>query len=250
VRLAATGITHVGVMDFDTVKEHNLDRMIGATPDDALVGRRKIDVALREMTRAATASHPEFAIHDQDITTPDGQASALDYDVIFSCVDRPYPRAILNQLAYTDLIPVIDGGIVIDTLTNGAIRNATVRVHTLTPGTPCMQCIGQIDGADVALDRQGLLDDPEYIVAAGRTQPARQNVAVLSVGVTSGLLGQFVSLVASPGGRGVSAPLRLSLATHTLEHLIAETKPHCPYEGGMCSGDARATLTRAAAPEA
>ncbi|MHA7293544.1 ThiF family adenylyltransferase [Arthrobacter sp. HLT1-21] len=247
VRLAAAGARQVGVMDFDVVQEHNLDRMIGATPADATSRRLKVEVAHREMSRAATDSNPDFLIYTQDVTTLEGQATALDYDVMISCVDRPYPRAILNQMAYSDLIPVIDGGIGIDVFPGGGMRGATIRTHTLTPGRPCMVCSGQIDMSDVALDKQGLLEDPSYIAASGQVERGRQNVALLSIGVSAGLLAQVVSLLAKPGGRGVSAPLRYSLAAQSLEHLDMASRPNCPFETPTGRGDRRVMLTRAVA---
>ncbi len=41
VRLAASGLTRVGLMDFDTIKPHNLDRLIGATRSDRCVAAPK-----------------------------------------------------------------------------------------------------------------------------------------------------------------------------------------------------------------
>jgi molybdopterin/thiamine biosynthesis adenylyltransferase len=244
VRLAASGARHVGVMDFDVVREHNLDRMIGSTQSDAVIQQLKIEVARREMERAATASSHRFLTFNQDITTNEGQATALDYDIVISCVDRPYPRAVLNQMAYSDLIPVIDGGIGIDVFSDGAMRGATIRTHTLTPERPCLVCSAQIEMSEVTLDKEGLLDDPSYIAEAGRAKPANQNVALLSVGVTAGLLSQLVTLVAKPGGRGVSAPLRYVLTTQSLEHLDMESRPHCPFEAATGRGDLRVALTR------
>ena len=230
-------------MDFDSVEVLNLDRMIGATRLDAAIGRYKVDVAARLMSSAATAKSFAVARHKASITDPEGLSAALDYDVIFSCVDRPWPRAVLNAIAYSDLIPVIDGGIALDTFADGHLRGGIWRAHTLVPGRPCMVCLGQLDLGELSLDRLGFLDDPKYIQTSGRDAPARQNVAMLSASVSAALLAQFVSLVAHPGGRGVPAPLRYMLAPHTLEHSPATSGEFCPYEAELALGDRRTPLT-------
>lgn len=246
LRLAASGLEHVGVMDFDTIEMVNLDRMIGTTTLDVLLVRSKAEVAARLIASAATAAAPLIDASTLSVCEPNGLAMALDYDVIFSCVDRPWPRAVLNLTAFADLIPVIDGGIHIDPFPDVGMRNATWRSHVIRPGRPCMSCNKQLDLGAVALDREGLLENPEYIAGAGtHATPARQNVAALSVSVVSSLLAQFVSLVAAPGGCGEPGPLQYSLSTHSLEHLPHRSQPNCFFEAAVGAGATRLALTGA-----
>ncbi|PPF83284.1 hypothetical protein C5E07_11350 [Pseudoclavibacter sp. RFBJ3] len=241
-RLAATGLVTVGVMDYDIVEPRNLDRRIGATRLDAALGRAKVDVAARVVKSAATADRIEVRRHEVSITDPVGVSLALDYDVIFSCVDRPWPRAVLNGIAYADLIPVIDGGIALTTFADGRMRNGVWRTHTLTPGRPCMACLGQLVVGDVSLDKLGLLEDAEYIEGANREIPSHQNVAALSASVSASLLAQFVSLTTHPGGRGAPAPLHYVLSTHTLLHSSASCGAYCAYENATGAGDSRTPI--------
>lgn len=239
-RLAGSGVQSIGLMDFDAVEVHNLDRMIGATRTDARIGRTKVEVAQRLLLAQATANSPDIRSHEMSICDPDGLAVALDYDVVFSCVDRPWARAVLNQIAYSDLIPVIDGGINIETTEDGRMRSATARAHTLVPGQPCMVCTQQLNPARVALDREGRLDDEEYIRASGiDAERAGQNVATMSATVSSMLLAQFVSLIAAPGGRGIPGPLCFHFRHHILEHMEATQNPVCRWEAHPGEGDRR-----------
>ena len=236
-------------MDFDRVHVVNRDRMIGATRRDARLRRRKVDVAARLARLAATADGFKANRHHMSICSPEGLAAALDYDVIFSCVDRPWPRAVLNSIAYADLIPVIDGGIAIDTFETGGMRGATRRTQAATPGVACLACSGQINMPDVTLEMSGDLDDPEYIQRAGREPVSgRPNVAALCAGVSASQLELFVSLVAHPAGRGVPGPLRFMLAPHHLEHMQATSQPYCEAEQQTGLGDARTDLCRANGP--
>lgn len=243
VRLAATGLVDIGLMDFDSVEPINLDRLIGATKGDARLRRLKIDVAKRVMLGNATADQPRFFTHRLSVCEPEGLRHALDYDVVFSCVDGPWPRAVLNGLAYTDLIPVIDGGVAIDRMRNGGMRNATWRSHVVGPGFSCLECIGQLDSAAVPLDIEGLLDDPQYVAGAGVSARTNSNVAILSVSAAASLLAQFVSLNVAPGGFGAPGPIQYLLSTHSLEHLDVKTKPDCGWEQAIGHGDERLDLT-------
>ena len=244
VRLAASGLCHIAVMDFDFVQPHNLDRLIGARPRDARLKRPKTYVARREGLRAATAEGPTIEVSELSICEPEGVKLALDHDLIFSCVDRPWPRAVLNALAFTDLIPVIDGGIGIDTFEDGRMRNAIWRSHVIRPARPCMGCNGQLDLAQVIPDRQGIFDDPKYIESAGLSiLPTSQNVAPLSVNVAASLLAQYVSFSVAPSGLGDPGPLHYSLNTHNLDRLEHTTLPHCAVEQAIGAGDQRLALT-------
>ena len=244
VRLAASGLRHLTVMDFDLIEVHNLDRLIGATRRDVPLRRPKIHVARREATEMATADSFSIEVSDRSICEPEGLRVALDHDLIFSCVDRPWPRAVLNSLAYSDLIPVIDGGIAIDTFDGGEMRNATWRSHVVRPGRPCMHCNGQLDLGLVALDRQGLLDDPSYIQRAPESiMPVNPNVAPLSVNVAASTLAQYVSFGVAPAGFGDPGPLQYYLSTHHLEHRDDHANSHCATESAEGVGDCRVSLT-------
>jgi hypothetical protein len=182
--------------------------------------------------------------HDVSICEPAGLAAALDYDIIISCVDRPWAHGVINTLAYADLVPVIDGGIGIDTFDDGEMRNAVWRTHALLPGQPCLVCNGQLDAADIQTDKLGLFDDPEYIRGVGPDmRPKRQNVAALAASVGASVLAQFVSLTVAPGDLGAPGPLRYALSTHTLEHLAFPARPRCPFESATATGDGRIPLT-------
>lgn len=244
IRLAASGLCHLTIMDFDLVEERNLDRLVGATRRDARLRRSKLHVARREAEAAATAAYGAIEVSDHSICEPDGLKLALDHDLIFSCVDRPWPRAVLNSLAYSDLIPVIDGGIAIDTFDDGTMRNATWRSHVIRPGRPCMACNGQLDMGSVTADRQGLFEDPRYIAGAGQAVvPAGQNVAPLSISVAASLLAQYVSFSVTPGGFGEPGPLQYALSTHQLDRLGCRSKQHCSVELDEGVGDRRTELT-------
>lgn len=245
VRLAASGLTHLTVMDFDVVKPHNLDRLIGSSRRDARLLRPKVHVARREGNRASTATNFAVEVSDQSICEPEGLEVALDHDLIFSCVDRPWPRAVLNSLAYSDFIPVIDGGIAVDAFDDGTMRNATWRSHVIRPGRPCMACNGQLELGDVVPEQLGLLDDPTYI--QGRGRPAEltgQNVAPLSVSVAAGLLSQYVSFSVAPSGFGDPGPLRYRLSTHELDFLGTAARHGCNVEASEGMGDARLDHTQ------
>ena len=244
VRLAASGLYRLTVMDFDLVEFHNLDRLIGAARRDARLRRPKVHVAHREAMAAATSYAPRIDVSDLSVCEPRGLELALDHDLVFSCVDRSWPRAVLNSMAYSDLIPVVDGGIAIDAFDSGDMRNATWRSHVVRPGRPCMSCNRQLDLGSVALEQQGLSDNPAYIHGMGqRRTPINPNVAPLSVNVVASLLAQYVGFSVAPSGLGDPGPLQYVLSTHHLERRDDTTSPHCPVETAEAVGDDRVCLT-------
>jgi hypothetical protein len=198
------------------------------------------------MTDAATARRPQHQHWEHSVCERDGARRALDFDVVFSCVDRPWARHVLNTLGYADLIPIIDGGVHADPLPGGGMRGAMWRSHVAGPGRICLACNGQYHPSHVMTERDGSLDDPTYISALPDEHPlrARQNVSILSINCAGALLAQFVSLVVGPGGQGDPGPIRYHLAIHWLQHDEQRSCiDGCPYPRMTAVGDLRQDTT-------
>jgi molybdopterin-synthase adenylyltransferase len=157
--LARIGIQHIKLIDYDHVERHNLDRLLHAGVADAEARRLKVDVIGAAIRRSATALAPTIERLPLAVTEIDGFKEAIDCDILFSCVDRPWARHVLNYIAYRYLIPVVDGGILIRTKA-GRLKNASWRSHAVYPGKRCLQCLGQYAPDLVNVERRGDLDNP------------------------------------------------------------------------------------------
>lgn len=200
--LARTGIEDLVLIDFDRVEDHNLDRLLHATSGDARAARLKVDVAGDALDRHAVAVRFTAARVPRRLEESGGYCAALDCDVLFSCVDRPAPRHLLNVISQAHLIPVVDGGILVRQTRSGELKSADWRTHIVGPNRRCLACIGQYDPGVVEIDRKGMLDDPTYIEQLGSDHPlrARENVFAFSAACASAEVLQFLSFVLAPHG--------------------------------------------------
>ena len=207
--LSRMGLRHLTYIDFDWIELRNLDRTAGATNDD--IGCLKVAVAAGSTRRSATAEQLDLRLVPHSVLAPEGLCAALDCDVLICCVDRPWPRHLLNTIAYSHLIPVIDGGILATVQPNGRPQHISWSTHTVGPDHACMVCLDALRRSDVALDRDGMLDDPDYVAGLSEEDKAhfsRRNVFPFSMSVAAHEVLQLVGLVAGLPRVGGAGPQR------------------------------------------
>ena len=174
--LARIGVSQVTLIDPDHVEEHNLDRLLYGTVHD--IGKLKVDLAAETMRAHATAENIEITPLSVSIHETRAYEAALDCDVIFSCVDRPVARDVLNFVAQAHLIPVIDGGVAIETdRKRDRFFSAHWKAHIVTPYHRCMRCSEQYNTSMVTMELDGSLDDPSYV----RNLPPDEQLGNLNV---------------------------------------------------------------------
>jgi len=196
--LSRTGVERITLIDADKIEERNLDRTLGALRADAIEGTRKVAVSKRLVDQTHTSTSFLARAVPHSLLEAPGLSAALDCDVLMCCVDRPWPRHVLNVIAYAHLIPVIDGGILARVSESGRLLHVDWRIHTVGPGRACLYCLDAIRRSDVALDRDGKLDDPDYVKglsAADRERYGRRNVFAFSLSVASHQVLQLVGVV-------------------------------------------------------
>ena len=130
------------IVDDDIVEESNLNRMVGALPDDAVKKRLKVDVIkrmIKEINPGAKVETYPSNLRDEHILD-----TLIKVDYLFGCVDNDSARLILTELSSAYEIPFIDAAFEIQT-ENGKIRDFGGRVIVAIPGDFCALCANQID---------------------------------------------------------------------------------------------------------
>jgi molybdopterin/thiamine biosynthesis adenylyltransferase len=194
--LVRLGVKSLLFVDPDVVDVVNLDRTLNTTA--STVGWDKVEVAAE-----AALAHAPGPIHVTALAGKCDDAAAysalLDCDIVFACVDRPWGRRVLNQLAYTNAIPVSNGGMLARSR-KGKFVGADWHVHVVGPGRRCLQCWNAFRPEDAAVDFAGLLDDPHYIKELDERSPliAHANVIPFSMCVAAMQIMQTAALVLGP----------------------------------------------------
>ncbi len=199
--LARTGISNFSLIDFDIVEEKNLDRLTNVFEED--IGSPKVIAIKRGILRSASSSKVTVNDTTYSVCEKDGFQNALNCDVLFSCVDRPWARQVLNFIAYAHLIPVIDGGIFVRTnKDNSKIKGADWKAQTVGYKRTCLECLGQYKSEMATLERDGLMDDPSYIngLSDNTYIDVHENVYPFSSHLGSMEVLQMLSLTISPSG--------------------------------------------------
>ena len=233
--LGRVGITRVLLVDADRVEEHNLDRLLYASSQD--VGRFKVDLVSQGLRRGASAASIQVEAKRAWIHERDALAAVLDCDVIFAAVDRPLPKDLLNYIAYTHCIPVVFGGVRVASKPDGSLADATWSVVRAGPGFCCLRCDGQYSTSDVVMERDGTLDDPNY-VAIGSAEPGNANVFPFSANLGSLMVLEMLrAILWESWWPPVPANLRFSYVTGRLSPNSRKCRPNCEVDSSTARGD-------------
>jgi hypothetical protein len=213
MQLVHLGIRRITVVDGDQVSASNVSRILGATADDA-ERTWKVDVAARYAQQLGIGTdvhclrgHLGHEIRPSEIE---------DCDLILSCVDRHFPRALLNRLSYEKAIPLIDMGSAFRVDAKGKVTAAAGRIVVAGPGRPCLACWGHIDSNRIRIESLSDADRAKeaaegYISGAEVPQPS---VVAFNTAVAGAAVIELMRLVTEFAGAD-DPPMRLAFDFET-----------------------------------
>ena len=177
--LARTGFEEITIIDPDLVEVKNLDRLIYA--DRHCLGLQKSEVAATYLSGVSTAGRPVIRPVALSIRTERAYQLAADADVIVCCVDNAEAREVLNHVAYANCIPLIDGGVLVES--RDRLLSAKWCVHLVGPDMQCLRCRGQYTSADARDERMGIRQGGRYINDAIEEgpEPGQNTIAFCNV---------------------------------------------------------------------
>ena len=117
------------------------------------------------------------------------------------------------------------------------------RAHLVAPGHKCLECLGQYDPAEVAVDRAGLLDDPTYIKSLPRDHRLRrgENVFAFSMACAADEVLELLRAVLAPSGIADVGATLTHWTTASTSRDIGDCSPNCPFSRDLLArGDAAA----------
>jgi len=144
-QLAHIGIKNYTLSDPQTIdQDTNLNRLVGATLDDARSERLKYDIA----KRVINGLHEDAEVCGSPSKWQEIMDQFKACDVIFGCLDTFAARRDLEAFCRRYLIPYIDIGMDIAKSVGGHIMFG--QVQTSLPERPCLICNGYLSEGNLA----------------------------------------------------------------------------------------------------
>lgn len=241
-QLAHLGVGMLTLVDGDLVEPSNVSRVVGATRADVGI-TSKVGVAVRYIDSLGLGA--DVRALDGDLGREVEAADLSACDVVLSCVDRHSPRALLNRLAYEQLIPVIDMGSAFRVDHRGHVAAAAGRVVVIGPGRPCLGCWGHIDARQLYVESLSPRERAEqaadgYIEGADVPQPS---VIPFNTLISGAAVVELLRLVTAFSG-SEDPPNRLSFDFEIGS--IRRNRLAVRAECGICGGEAGVRARRTA----
>ena len=236
--IARMGVGRVTLIDPDRIEEHNLDRLLYGTVRD--IGRLKVDAAAEAMGRNATANNIDVTALPLSVHQKSAYEHVLDCDIIFSCVDRPLARDVLNFVSQAHMIPVVDGGVSVEfDAANERLFSTHWRAHVASPSHQCLRCRGQYNSSLVIMELDGSLNDPSYIRNLPTSErPANQNVFAFSQGVASMEVNLMLRYLLAADWWPAVHQQEYQFITGNMSAATGECDPNCSFIARHARGDA------------
>jgi molybdopterin/thiamine biosynthesis adenylyltransferase/proteasome lid subunit RPN8/RPN11 len=244
--LAHLGVGTITVVDFDTVEDTNLSRIVGATTDDATYRRPKTVVA----ERLVHSIDPDIRVvtFNADITYTDDALELTDVDFAFLATDTTYARWAFNLLCHQYLIPGVQIGAKVTSADDGTLETVHVMSRPIVFTDDCLLCAGVIS-TDALRDEQLSPEErraQRYVDPPDTTDGDEDDDRVIEPSV--------ISLNAIGASLAVTDFLFMVTGIHdpttTLDHLVVHPRdrslrhrpfvpnPHCPVCGTSMSARA------------
>ena len=130
-QLVRLGVGELVLVDPDHVEERNLNRILGATMEDAHEERLKVDVLKEHVRRIGLGTR----VHSFPASLEDRDAmrAVAASDLVIGCMDGVSGRHMLSRVARYYLLPYVDVGVKLEALDDGTINQVAGSVHYLQP---------------------------------------------------------------------------------------------------------------------
>ncbi len=190
-QLVRMGVRSITIVDHDVLDTpSNIRRMLGTTSSDlrATAPPPKVDVVGRYLDQIGLGAPVQRIAGD--VRSERVFRALLDADVVICATDTHGSRAVLNDLASTYLLPVVDVGVQAGARM-GELAALIAEVCVLTPITPCLWCRSRISAEIIRAEnlppdqRDRLVQEGYLIGGVGAPAPSVMALTILGAGLAS-----------------------------------------------------------------
>lgn len=192
--LIHSGFREIHLIDNDKLSISNLNRIVGATHDDAVRQRLKVDCLAEHLN----AINPDAKItaHTTDITCGDMHIveTMAQCDWVILATDNHSSRFAVQNICTQFFTPLISAGVNITVNTqSNLIEDMSGEVITVRPGdNVCLHCLGRLDPTRIAAEshpdstiRRGL---QHYVPSLGNKEPAVKTLNSIVASIATDIL--------------------------------------------------------------